>query len=606
MNRESFARVFYGEGPVPAPWATDCPVKFEVWWRYAQEPRVEPVDLILALGEQHIVAEVFAHIQGFAAVGVAPHDRRPVLSGPYIAVDLVFDELISLVLPLTSLGRKIGTARRVVDANGGDGPTVLARLIAGGDVDVPLSSQEEVSTEWEMAQQQYRIIERREHLRWFVRVIEAVLRSQLERPPPGMANRPGALPPPPAPSQAANVWQLLANVPVTQQQLPTLAQPGRTIDRRARHPVRTVTLNRPVVRAVSQSRLTAKADAAEQLFGVDCSEIGWAVIDSGIDATHPAFAIPPPPGAPPGTISSRVLKTYDLTRARTSISPDTVGGAIDWMAVLPAIEIPHPLGANAGYVVPTDPHGTHVAGVLGADWGEPTSPLRGIAPSIRLYDFRALGAGGGDEFQVIAALQLIRFLNERSGTRIIHGVNLSLSLRHDVANYSCGWTPVCEECDRVVRSGVVVVAAAGNAGFEGGDFSVGYGYNSVSITDPGNAEAVITVGATHRSHPHRHGVSYFSSRGPTADGRHKPDLLAPGEDIDGPVPGNGLQAMHGTSQAAAHVSGAAAMLMGRYSELRGRPERIKDVLCSTATDLGREPWFQGHGLVDILRAMQSI
>ena len=61
-----------------------------------------------------------------------------------------------------------------------------------------------------MTQQQYRIIERREHLRWFVRVIEAVLRSQLERPPPGVANAPGAL----APSQAANVWQLLANVPV--------------------------------------------------------------------------------------------------------------------------------------------------------------------------------------------------------------------------------------------------------------------------------------------------------------------------------------------------------------------------------------------------------
>ena len=113
-------------------------------------------------------------------------------------------------------------------------------------------------------------------------------------------------------------------------------------------------------------------------------------------------------------------------------------------------------------------------------------------------------------------------------------------------------------------------------GFDGTDYAVGYGYNTVSITDPGNAESVITVGSTHRSHPHRHGVSYFSSRGPTADGRSKPDLLAPGEDIDGPVPGGGLQAMHGTSQAAAHVSGAAAILMARYRELRGQPERVKD------------------------------
>jgi subtilisin family serine protease len=248
-----------------------------------------------------------------------------------------------------------------------------------------------------------------------------------------------------------------------------------------------------------------------------------------------------------------------------------------------------------------------VAGVLGADWDDGPTTLRGIAPTVRLYDFRVLGGdGGGDEFQVIAALQLIRFLNEQSGTRLIHGVNISLSLRHDLANYSCGWTPICEECDRLVRSGVVVVAAAGNSGFEGGDFATGFGYNTVSITDPGNAEAVITVGSTHRSHPHRHGVSYFSSRGPTADGRRKPDLLAPGEDVDGPVPGGGLQAMHGTSQAAAHVSGAAAMLMARYRELRGRPERIKQILCSTATDLGRDAGFQGTGLLDVLRAMQSI
>ena len=117
---------------------------------------------------------------------------------------------------------------------------------------------------------------------------------------------------------------------------------------------------------------------------------------------------------------------------------------------------------------------------------------------------------------------------------------------------------------------------------------------------------MITVGSTHRSDPHRHGVSYFSGRGPTADGRAKPDLLAPGEDIDGPVPGNAIEARHGTSQAAAHVSGAAAMLMARHRELLGRTELVKQILCSTATDLGRQRAFQGHGLVDVLRAMQSL
>jgi hypothetical protein len=45
---------------------------------------------------------------------------------------------------------------------------------------------------------------------------------------------------------------------------------------------------------------------------------------------------------------------------------------------------------------------------------------------------------------------------------------------------------------------------------------------------PGNAELAITVGSTHRDMPHVYGVSYFSSKGPTGDGRMKPDLVAPG------------------------------------------------------------------------------
>jgi subtilisin family serine protease len=154
----------------------------------------------------------------------------------------------------------------------------------------------------------------------------------------------------------------------------------------------------------------------------------------------------------------------------------------------------------------------------------------------------------------------------------------------------------------------VVVAAAGNDGYSmyltpTGDAE---GYRSISIADPGNAEAVITVGATHRSEPHTYGVSYFSSRGPTGDGRHKPDLVAPGEKVTAPVPGGGIDTKDGTSMAAPHVSGAAALLMARHRELIGRPGRIKEILCSTATDLGRERYFQGAGMLDVLRALQSL
>jgi serine protease AprX len=180
---------------------------------------------------------------------------------------------------------------------------------------------------------------------------------------------------------------------------------------------------------------------------------------------------------------------------------------------------------------------------------------------------------------------------------------------HDVANYACGRTPVCDECERVVAGGVIVVAAAGNRGFnklsdaEGGALG---DYRYISITDPGNAENVITVGSTHRLMPHNYGVSYFSSRGPTGDGRTKPDLIAPGERIDSCSLHGYYETMDGTSMAAPHVSGAAALLIGRHRELIGQPQRVKEILGNSATDLGREARFQGRGMVDVLRALQSI
>jgi hypothetical protein len=58
--------------------------------------------------------------------------------------------------------------------------------------------------------------------------------------------------------------------------------------------------------------------------------------------------------------------------------------------------------------------------------------------------------------------------------------------------------------------------------------------------------------------------------------------------------------------AAPHVSGAAALMLARTEELVGDPARVKKILCGSATDLGRERYFQGAGMLDVLRALQSV
>ncbi len=418
--------------------------------------------------------------------------------------------------------------------------------------------------------------------------------------------------------------------------------------------VHLVNLNRKASTAVGKSRLTVKADAAERLFDIDTSAITWGIIDTGIDATHPAFFRTPENGeAGPaltdhGAVAdgewvkwTRVQKTYDFTRIRVLLDPVRLANAeeldghiqaviernpdefedlqrsllrgrnVDWDLLEPFLLVPHD---PETYLVPQNGHGTHVAGIIAANWEEQN--IVGVCKDINLYDLRVLEPGKpNDEFAVLAALQFVQWLNAQKDFFAVHGVNLSMSIRHEVANYACGRTPVCDQCEDLIGSGVTVVAAAGNAGYLRYRTATGpadahedttEGYHTVSITDPGNATGVITVGATHREKPHDYGVSYFSSRGPTGDGRQKPDLVAPGEKINSVFPGGSFRPLDGTSMAAPHVSGAAAMLMARHSEFIGQPARIKHALCSTATDLGREKYFQGAGLVDVLRALQSI
>ncbi|MFS8513687.1 MAG: S8 family serine peptidase, partial [Planifilum fulgidum] len=139
-------------------------------------------------------------------------------------------------------------------------------------------------------------------------------------------------------------------------------------------------------------------------------------------------------------------------------------------------------------------------------------------------------------------------------------------------------------------------------------------------SSPGNHPRIITVGASDdndTADPGNDTIASFSSRGPTADGVVKPDLIAPGVDITSlRVPGSYLDKMSannragsqyltlsGTSMSTPLVSGIAAMILSAHPELN--PDQVKQKLLSTARDLGFSPNEQGEGLVDAFRAVSN-
>jgi serine protease AprX len=386
----------------------------------------------------------------------------------------------------------------------------------------------------------------------------------------------------------------------------------------------------PVRLHVDASCVTVKADAARRSFNAYGDGIVWAVIDSGIWGDHPHFA------------GYHTLDHDDVRELHRTF---------------PVLGEPTPDGA----LVDDAGHGTHVAGVIAGSaqpWLDekpgrsiratenrynvenPREPLRvprdvsdpsllaGMAPRARLVSLKVLQSGGTLEDRVHRVIRALAYVREVNGGAVdgmrIHGVNLSIGYEFEPEWFACGRSPLCMEVDKLVRSGVVVVVAAGNSGY--GTLAVKFEAPTkfglaMTINDPGNAERAITVGSTHRTAPHTYGVSYFSSRGPTGDGRRKPDLLAPGERITSCAAGANLAALlagdppgdtayyvedSGTSMAAPHVSGAIAALLSVRREFIGRPEDVKDIVVGSATSLGRGRDFEGAGLLDLMRALQAI
>jgi subtilisin family serine protease len=232
-------------------------------------------------------------------------------------------------------------------------------------------------------------------------------------------------------------------------------------------------------------------------------------------------------------------------------------------------------------------HGTHVASIVAGTGARAAGQRKGVAFGASMLNAKVLNDFGfGFESGVIAGM-------EWAASQHARVANMSLG-----GEPTDGTDPLSQALDRIsARSRVLFVVAAGNDGPRG-----------QTVTTPGSATSALTVGAVDV----RDALADFSSRGPRlGDYAMKPDLTAPGVDIVaaraagtslGEPVGRWYTRLSGTSMAAPHVAGAAAILAQRWPDWS--PARIKAVLMGTAAanpELG--VYQQGGGRLDVAHAV---
>ncbi|EID56257.1 subtilisin-like serine protease [Saccharomonospora xinjiangensis XJ-54] len=269
-----------------------------------------------------------------------------------------------------------------------------------------------------------------------------------------------------------------------------------------------------------------------------------AVLDTGVDTAHPDLA-----GA--------VVETEDFT--------------------------------GSGSVADGHGHGTHVAGTIAGDGTASDGAGRGVAPDADLVVGKVLDDNGsGHESWVLAGMEW-----SASRARIVN-----MSLGNGISDD--GTSPLAQAVNRLTEeTGTLFVIAAGNSG-----------PGESSVEAPGSADAALTVGAVTKDDD----LAGFSSRGPRlGDHGIKPDLTAPGQDIvaaraQGTAMGEPVDDAYttssGTSMAAPHVAGAAALLAQRHTDWKA--DRLKTALTSSAAPNPELTVFeQGSGRVDVARAARQ-
>ncbi|MGG1554857.1 S8 family serine peptidase [Paenibacillus ferrarius] len=209
-------------------------------------------------------------------------------------------------------------------------------------------------------------------------------------------------------------------------------------------------------------------------------------------------------------------------------------------------------------------HGTHVAGTINAIPNN--TGIVGIAPNAEIYSLKVLDSNGSGYY-----------------SSVVQAIDWCISNQINIISMSFGGTEDSQILHDMIQKasaqGILIVAAAGNQGA-----------GSETEMYPARYPEVISVGSVGKTNQ----LSTFSSTG------NELDLVAPGEEITSTTKDGNYGVQSGTSMAAPHVTGAAALLWSSNRQLSS--EQVKDKLLETATPLGDMHEY-GHGLVNVTKAL---
>ncbi|HWI54166.1 MAG TPA: S8 family peptidase [Desulfobacteria bacterium] len=249
-------------------------------------------------------------------------------------------------------------------------------------------------------------------------------------------------------------------------------------------------------------------------------------------------------------------------------------------------------------------HGTHCAGDAAGNGYKSKGKYRGPAPEASLIGVKVLNRqGSGRVSTILAGIEWCIKNKKKYNIRVLSmslGAQASVSYRED---------PLCRAVHKAWDAGLCVCAAAGNDGPDG-----------KTVNSPGIDPAVITVGALDDKKTislKDDSIAYFSSRGPTLDGRVKPDVVAPGSNIialrapDSYIDkynkearvGTWYISLSGTSMATPICSGIAALILQKRPNLK--PDALKKILTSTCRTVSLDHNSQGSGLIDVQAAVRQ-